>query len=218
MPIDLATHSALAVAWLGYFALHSVAASLGVKRAVAQRWPGAMRGYRLAFNAVALAALALPLWLSWSIESPWLWRFSGAWRWVADGLAVAAIGGFLFSLRGYDGGEFIGLRQWRDRARGVEDQERLKISTLHRYVRHPWYLFAIVLIWTRDMNLAWLISAVAISAYFKLGSLLEERKLIVYHGDAYARYRDAVPGIVPRPWRHLNATQAREIEAQSRHG
>ena len=37
----------LALAWLGYFGLHSLLASLKVKSIVSSRWPGLMPAYRL---------------------------------------------------------------------------------------------------------------------------------------------------------------------------
>ena len=39
------------------------------------------------------------------------------------------------------------------------------------------------------------------TAYFYLGSIPEEQKLVEEFGEAYQRYRDAVPRLIPRPWR-----------------
>ncbi len=202
-------------AWLFYFLLHSLLASLAAKRLVARRWPRLMPAYRLFFNAVAALTLVPPLWLTCRWDGPWLWRWEGPWWWLANGLALVALGLFWWSLRWYDSGEFIGLRQWRRREGRVEDQERLHISPLHRWVRHPWYSLGLVLIWTRDMNAAWLWTAILASLYFVIGSRLEERKLMTYHGRAYARYRERVPGLLPRPWRHLSREEAEALEREA---
>jgi protein-S-isoprenylcysteine O-methyltransferase Ste14 len=135
---------------------------------------------------------------------------------LAYGLAGLAILGFAWSLRYYDGSEFLGLRQWRARQRSALDQERLHLSPLHRFVRHPWYTLGLVLVWTQNMDAARLTSAVVISAYFVLGSRLEERKLLLYHGPAYAAYRRRVPALLPRPWRSLSSAEARELTRLSR--
>ena len=42
-------------------------------------------------------------------------------------------------------------------------------------------------------------------------ALLEERKLLVLHGEAYARYRARVPGLIPWPGRSLSADEARTL-------
>lgn len=199
-------------AWLFYFVIHSTLASLAIKRLVARRWPGLMPAYRLFFNLAATLLLILPLWLTYRWQGPWLWRWEGAWWWLANGLALVALGLFWWSLRYYDSGEFIGLKQWRGQERRVEDQEQFHVSPLHRWVRHPWYSLGLVLIWTRDMNLAFLSTAILMTLYFVIGSRLEERKLMTYHGRAYRHYRARVPGLIPRPWRHLSRQEAEALE------
>ena len=202
----------LAFVWLGYFVIHSLLASIAVKRYVATHWPTAMPAHRLGYNLLATLLLLPPLWLILSWDGPWLWRWSGSLMWLAWLLTAAAIAAFLWSLRYYDGREFLGLRQLSNRVASVEDQEHLRLSPLHRWVRHPWYSIALLLIWTRDMHAAMLLSAISMSLYFVIGSRLEERKLIRYHGESYRRYRALVPGLLPLPWRHLSEQQALLLE------
>lgn len=201
----------IALAWIVYFVLHSTLASLSVKRWVAGRRPGWMPAYRLFFNAAAELFLLPPLALVYLERGPWLWVWTGWSWWLANGLAALAALGFLYSLRWYDGAELLGLRQWRGNVRSVEDQERFHLSPLHHWVRHPWYALGLVLVWTRDMDVNMLLSALLITLYFAVGSLLEEHKLMRYHGEVYRRYRRQVPGLIPLPWRHLTNGQAREL-------
>jgi protein-S-isoprenylcysteine O-methyltransferase Ste14 len=201
----------LLAAWLAYFALHSALASLAAKRWVARRHPDWMPAYRLFFNAMAGLGVLPPLALMLAWRGEPLWQWSGPWYWVSLAISALALAGFAWSLRYYDGQEFLGLRQLRGGVRSVEDQERLHISPLHRYVRHPWYFLGLLLIWTRDMDPAFLLSALAMTGYFVLGSLLEERKLMTYHGAAYLEYRRRVPGLLPLPWRHLTREQAERL-------
>jgi len=199
-------------AWLFYFLIHSVLASLPVKRIVAGRWPRMMPAYRLFFNLTALLLLVPPLYLTYRLNGPWLWRWSGPAGWCADGMALIAIALFCWTLRYYDSGEFIGLKQWRGKVASVEDQERFHLSPMHRFVRHPWYSLGLVLIWSRDMNLPFLLTAVVITLYFLVGSRLEEKKLLAYHGSVYQRYRERVPALLPTPWRYLSREDAAEFE------
>lgn len=211
-------HYALIVlaAWTVYFAVHSLLASLRVKTWVAVHQPRFMPFYRLTYNAVALLLLMLPLGLTLAWRGPLLWRWEGLWGWVADGLALAAMAGFVWTLRDYDGGEFLGLRQWRRGDPGVADQERFQISPLHRFVRHPWYTLGLVMVWTRDMDLLFLISSLMITLYLVVGARLEERKLLVYHGEVYGEYRRRVPALIPRPWRYLDRATAAALVARAR--
>lgn len=207
---------ALAASWLVYAAIHSLLASHAVKRRLAARCPACMSGYRLFYNVLAIGLLPVPLWLTFTLPGEPLWQWQGALAWLANGLALAAVAGFLYSLRFYDGSGFVGLRQLREGHRELGEPEGLCISPLHRWVRHPWYTFGLVILWTRDMDAPLLLAVVLVSGYFALGSRLEERKLIAQYGEAYARYRAAVPGLIPRPWRHLDAAQARELERLAR--
>lgn len=198
----------LSLIWLVYFSIHSGLASLSAKRFVAAKWPWFMPYYRLVFNGIALLLIIPPLWFSRSLDGPVLWKWEGAWFYVANGLAVLAAFGFYRTLNYYDGSEFIGLRQLREGVRTVEEQEHFVISPAHRFVRHPWYFLGMVIIWTRDMNVGSLVTAIALSLYFIVGSKLEERKLIVYYGDVYRQYMERVPSLFPLPWRFLSKREA----------
>ena len=165
----------LALSWVGYFALHSALASLAVKRWVAAAWPHLMPYYRLMYNSLATLLILPILWLTFHNPGPQLWHWQGAAAWLANGLALAALIGFWLSLKSYDTQEFLGLRQMHLNTRKVEDQEHFQLSPFHRYVRHPWYFFGLVLLWTRDMNVAMLLSGVFITLYLVIG----DRKSVV---------------------------------------
>jgi hypothetical protein len=201
----------LSFCWIGYFALHSALASLAVKHRVSAAWPNLMPYYRLTFNVLASLLILPILWLTYRDPGPMLWRLQGVSAWLANGLALTALIGFWLSLKSYDMQEFLGFRQLRLQVRKVEDQEHFHLSPLHRFVRHPWYFFSLVLIWTRDISATTLLSGVFITLYFVIGSRLEERKLLTYHGDIYRRYMTRVPGLIPLPWKSLTEKEARAL-------
>lgn len=202
----------LAAVWTIYFVIHSLLAAHRVKTAVALRWPGLMPAYRLLYNLLAVVLLVPAVWLTLAWPGDPLWQWHGAAQWIANAAALAAIAGFVLSLRAYDGGHFVGLAQLRNRTHDIEGGARLRISSLHRHVRHPWYSLGLLLIWSREMDAAMLLGALACSAYLLVGSMLEERKLVARFGEPYRRYQRAVPGLLPRPWRRLRAEQAVAIE------
>lgn len=211
----------LALAWLGYCALHSLLATLAVKRWIALRWPAFNPAYRIVYNGLSVALLLPIAGLIANHRGPSLWAWSGPAAWLANALAVAALIAVVVTFRHYDGSQFVGWRQWAARrtvmpgtlVAGDGVAESLRLSPLHRYVRHPWYSAALVLIWTRDMDAATLVSALVMSVYFVLGARLEEAKLVVEFGAAYRRYRQRVAGLVPLPWKTLSSAEAAAIEA-----
>ena len=201
----------LALGFVAYFTLHSLLASLKLKNFVAQRWPKFMPAYRLVFNGLSIVLLLPLLWLMQQNPGPVIWQWQGGWSLLMNGLMFAAIGGFIWSLKSYDNMVFLGWTQWKNRHRGCEDPEQLHISTLHRFVRHPWYFFILVILWTQDIHLSQLVTYGLITLYFIIGSYLEERKLMECYGDAYRQYCQRVPGLVPLPWRWLSEDEAMKL-------
>ena len=205
--------------WLAYFVIHSALASLRVKRWFARKYPQNARFYRMAFNLVSMILLLPILWQMQRDPGRLFWAWHGGQAWLANGLALAALAGFAASLRHYDGSEFLGVRQMqgsRGSVEGIEDTQEFRLSPFHRHVRHPWYFFSLILIWTRDMNGAMLVSAALLTLYFVVGSHLEERKLIAFHGDVYRRYMQRVPGLIPLPWRSLSPAEAAALLATAK--
>ncbi len=196
----------IALAWTLYGVLHSWLASRRLKQRLARRWPAAMRGYRLFYNAQALLLVLPPLWLTWRFQGPAVLAWS---PWLAWPAAIFAVAGFLWSLKWYDGMDFLGLRHLS----GRQTHDPLILSPMHQYVRHPWYSLGLLYLWTRDLNAGWLIAVIAITIYLIAGARLEEQKLIAAFGDAYRIYCRRVPSLVPWPGKRLNAADARSLEA-----
>ena len=206
MPDSIIKLAEIALAWFGYFALHSLLAADGTKAWVSRRWPQLTSRYRLLYNILAMVTLAPLLWLVHGSESAWLWQWQGAWAWLSNSVALLAALGFIAVSRNYDMDEFIGLRQ---RPKTVmADAQKFNLSGFHRFVRHPWYCLGLILVWTRDMNGPLLTSGLAITLYFVIGSKLEEHKLIVSYGETYRRYLTKVPGLIPLPWKYLTTEEA----------
>lgn len=197
--------------FLAYFVLHTLTASLSMKQWVAGRWPEVMPWYRLAFNALAIILTIPLLVVMFLFPGEILWSWQGIGFYLTSAMAIMALIGFFYSLKHYDLSEFWGTRQLKEDNSSVYDQESFHISPFHRYVRHPWYFFALVLIWTRDVSTVQLLVYSMVTAYFVIGSKFEERKLIAYHGEVYKKYQQKVAGVIPLPWKILSAEQARAL-------
>jgi protein-S-isoprenylcysteine O-methyltransferase Ste14 len=100
--------------------------------------------------------------------------------------------------------EFIGLRQWERHRKGEGEtpgrNERLFTGKGYGLVRHPLYLGCSLLlafhpVQTRNS----FASAVAIVAYFYLGTFFEERRLVRQFGEEYRAYQRRVPRFLPLP-------------------
>ncbi|MBA2690401.1 MAG: hypothetical protein H0U63_06335 [Burkholderiales bacterium] len=202
----------IAFTWALYFGAHSWLASERCKAWLAKRLPDLQPAYRVTYNLLALIFLIPPGLLTLVYPGRELWRWPGLLGWLADGLALAALAGFVWSLRYYDGLSFLGIRQWRSRGAAEDTAERFIVSPLHRYVRHPWYFFMLVVLWTRDMSAGGLTFAVVTTLYLALASRWEEEKLLVRYGEPYRRYQGQVGRLVPLPRRILSREAMHELQ------
>jgi protein-S-isoprenylcysteine O-methyltransferase Ste14 len=67
-------------------------------------------------------------------------------------------------------------------------------------VRHPWYVAVFILLWARDLDQAGITVSLVLSAYLVVGTLLEERKLVLEFGDKYRMYQRQVSMFIPLKW------------------
>ena len=166
--------------------------------------------YRLAYNLIAVLTLIpiaivhfhdnsspILLWPEWSKP-------------LTLSITLAALSGFIWSLRYYDMSVFSGFSSCLKKTT-ASSSEGFCISPMHRFVRHPWYLFAIIIIWSRDQSSIQLISSTLVTVYFFIGAKFEERKLLREFGQSYRDYIQDVPGIIPRPWKWLSTARMKQI-------
>lgn len=207
-------HPLLIAYIIGYVALHSLLASLPFK-AWLQRLlgPSVAIWYRLAYNVVAvLLLLPLPVLLA-VLPNQQLYRAPEPFNWLLLLGQFGALAGLLLTLRQTDVNYFMGFAQLRQQhihhpanAIATADSEdpsagddALITSGLYGIVRHPLYLFSILLIWLSPVMSANLLALnILLTAYMYIGSFHEEHRLIRIFGDEYRAYQQQVPRIVPR--------------------
>jgi protein-S-isoprenylcysteine O-methyltransferase Ste14 len=82
---------------------------------------------------------------------------------------------------------------------GSLEDEPLQLHGFYCYVRHPLYLFSLILIWLIPLMTVNVLTLNAlITLYVYVGSVFEENKLLVQFGHAYDHYRRHVPRLLPR--------------------
>lgn len=183
---------------LAFFLQHSGMVRRGFRARVAGLIPP--RYYRAVYSIASGLVLSMVV-LLWQPTENHLLVLGGLARRVAQGGLVLAIAIFAWSavaLRGFDG---FGLAPILAYLRGTTEQPPVFVARgPYRWVRHPWYLCALILFWcypdlTSDrllFNLLW-------TAWVCIGARLEEADLVSDFGEPYASYRRKVPMLIP--WR-----------------
>jgi len=174
--------------------VHSLFAAERVKNAL---HASEHRGYRLCYNVASLAMFGWVM--SAYRHSEILYFAPGVWSLVMYLLQVIVVMILAGCLRQTGVSEFLGLAQRSDGS---------FISTgWYSLVRHPLYLFSILfMVLNPVMTAQWLFLTIMSTVYFIAGALIEERRLAEKFGDAYRRYQQTVPFLIPKPVRSKRHT------------
>jgi protein-S-isoprenylcysteine O-methyltransferase Ste14 len=198
----------LAVLWIIWCALHSSMISV-TATGYLKRWLGTrFRIYRLIFNLVALVSVIPVMVYEQWLRGPILFRWEGFLILFQVILLISALLLFLAGARHYDLLQFSGLRQIKTGSSHSTLTETGELDTtgILDITRHPWYLGGILIIWTRDIDISALVTNIILTLYFIVGTVLEERKLLIEYGDDYRRYQEKVSMLIPIKWL-LSATR-----------
>ena len=140
----------------------------------------------------------------------WQWRPMPAIIWDAsEGAAQIALMGLFwlgwlivllstFMISHFD---LFGLRQVLLNLQGkAYEHPEFTTRGFYAIVRHPIMLGFIIAFWASPtMTLGHIVFAVATTSYILIALQLEERDLVAAIGDAYKRYREDVPMLMPWP-------------------
>ena len=154
------------------------------------------RYYRLIFISMAILTLIPILAMVAFLPSRLLWVIPTPWRYLTLSIQFLAVVGALVTVFQTDLLAFAGIRQLRDP--NAERKNALIRGGIYGIVRHPMYLFSLILFWlfpfVTDLILAFFTAS---TLYFVIGTIPEEKKLIDIYGEEYKRYQEEVSRIIP---------------------
>jgi len=202
----------ISLGFLIFSVVHSLFSSFWLKKKLMSMFPGLAPLYRLIFNVaqtlsffILLALIPKPMQLIWQLEGIWFLLL----RFIQFSMLFLLIGSF----RQFNTGEFLGLSLARKWLKARKEKSELLInetgdetyqlneSGFYRVVRHPVYLFTIVLFLADPvMRLFQLCLVFWLILYFYTGSVFEERRLLQIHGNHYRNYQKQVSRLLPVKW------------------
>lgn len=200
--VGLATDPGLALLInIGLLALFGVQHSVMARPAFKRRWTRIVPQQieRSTYVLIASAVLVLLFWqwrpmtaTVWSVQSP----VGQAILWTVFGAGFLLVLLSTFMINHFD---LFGLRQvWLHARQQPYSHVGFTVRYLYRFVRHPLYLGFLLAFWAiPEMTVGHLVFALGMTTYIFIGVRYEERDLMHFLGEDYARYREAVPMIVP---------------------
>jgi methanethiol S-methyltransferase len=157
--------------------------------------------YRIGYNFIAGVTLLPILFWVYRGSQTVIWSLPDGWLPVTLLLQAIGLIGLGFSLLQIDLGRFAGLSQLRAYLTGESlplPPEPLQTGGVYALVRHPLYLFSLLVLWPvpqmTDTLLAFTILA---TLYFVFGSWLEERRMVERFGSVYVAYQQRVAWLIP---------------------
>ena len=191
---------------LAFFLQHS-----GMIRQGYSRWSSKFvpSHYQGAIYAIASGVVLLALVIFWQESSLALISMDGILRWGLRAVYCLAILGFVWGILALGSFDGLGIRPILDRLRKSRSSPMpFTVRGPYCWVRHPLYLFCLLLIWAYpDVTADRLLFNVLFTVWIVVGTILEERDLVVAFGDAYRDYQREVPmlfphGLRPKSRRH----------------
>ena len=198
--VETATATALMInlALLALFGVqHTVMARTGFKDRLTKIIPQSIE--RSTYVLISSAILILLYW-QWRPMTGVVWEAEAAWAQYL--LWAVMLGGILIVLLStfiIDHFDLFGLRQvWFNLRQKAHSHPGFKVTFFYKFVRHPLYVGWIMSMWgTPRMTTGHLLFAAGLTTYILIAIRYEERELVKFLGDDYARYREKVPMIIP---------------------
>jgi protein-S-isoprenylcysteine O-methyltransferase Ste14 len=99
----------------------------------------------------------------------------------------------------YDSLSFFGIRQILNfgKTKTTNPSEEIKRNGLLGIIRHPMYLSLIIYLWCQTYKLVDIVANTVLTIYVIVGTILEEKKLVLEFGDTYVKYQQEVPMLIP---------------------
>jgi methanethiol S-methyltransferase len=190
----------IALMWAGYCVLHSYLISIGFTNLMNRLLKKYYAFYRLFYILISLVLL-IPI-INYTAQ--------------LDNKVIITYGLFLNILRyifisgsllmffwaffiNYDSLSFFGIRQILNfgKQKKADPSEEIKRNGLLGIVRHPMYLALIIYLWCQTHKISDIVGNTVLTIYIIIGTILEEKKLVLEYGDAYIKYQQEVPMLIP---------------------
>jgi methanethiol S-methyltransferase len=186
--------------WTGYCALHSYLISNGFTTLMNRLLKKYYAFYRLFYILISLFLLIPLINYTGQLDNRiiiFYGHYLDILRYILIyGSLLMFFWAFFFD---YDSLSFFGIRQILNFGKNKEVVSSIEIkkSGLLGIMRHPMYLALIIYLWCHTFKIADIVVNIVLTVYVIIGTILEEKKLVIEFGERYVQYQKEVPMIIP---------------------
>ena len=190
----------IAFLWGGYCALHSFLISIAFTNLMTRLLKDYYAFFRIFYVIVSLVLLIPLINYTSQFNDKALITYGSTLSYVRYILISGSLLMFFWAFfLNYDSLSFFGIRQILNfkKEKKINPSEEIKRKGLLGIMRHPMYFALIIYLWCQTFRLIDIIVNTLLTIYVIIGTILEERKLVLEFGDAYKRYQKEVPMLIP---------------------
>ena len=185
----------LGLAWALWAGVHSLLLQRRVRGRLEAVLGLRMAVYRLLYSLFSLVTVLPVVMYIWWLGGIWPFFWPGPWLYLQALLLALGLGLLEWAEHSFrQGGQ--DLFGWQEAAGGHDKTPALVASGAYAHLRHPMHVAGLILIWSRSLGPADLVTNLVLSAYLILGTWHEERRLRRFFGPAYHEYARRV-GLLP---------------------
>ena len=186
--------------WTAYCILHSFLISTSFTKFISRLLKKYYAFYRLFYVLSSLILLILLIDYTSPYDNEIIVSYTYSWSIVRYALMYGSLLLFFWAFFfNYDSLSFFGIRQILNSGKELTiiPAGAIKKNGLLGVIRHPMYLALIIFLWSTIFTLMDLLINSLLTIYVIIGTILEEKKLVLEFGDAYIKYQHEVPMLIP---------------------
>jgi methanethiol S-methyltransferase len=190
----------IVVLWTGYCALHSYLISIGFTNFLNRLLKKYYAFYRLFYILISLFLLIPLINYTGQLDNKVIITYGQYMNIFRHILIYGSLFMFFWAFFfDYDSLSFFGIRQILNfgKSKEIKPSNEIKKSGLLGIMRHPMYLALIIYLWCQTTKMADIVVNIVLTVYIIIGTILEEKKLVLEFGETYIQYQKEVPMIIP---------------------
>ena len=179
-----------------FFLQHSILVRRGFKQWLGKFMPDV---YHNAFYGLTSGIALLLVLVFWQKSPTLIASANGIIYWILRGLFCICLAGFFWGSKSLGSFDALGVKPlMRYISNRPDKPQQIMAKGPYGWVRHPLYLFLIVMIWSCPvLTLDRLLFNIMWTFWIVIGTYLEDRDLHREFGSQYLKYSSRVPMLIP---------------------